>query len=501
VVRHNQPRARQEWEAWFAGRTAEVLEFCPAWEENEDSVHGRASRATEEANGGPAVPRSPRSQQPPRSGGQPSIDEEAQSPADDFPPAMLLPPIRSWKEVWRRVYRSTGVSAEAVAMAVQLTIAFICATVLHVVPDTYEALGKRTVWIAVTVVILVQNSVGGVVLRGTNRIVGTAAGAAIGIALVYWVYLLNGLSYATEAPKFICMSIFMSMADGVLMLGNVTAKPQWAYSWLVARVTLPIVALTGYQGDRIDLLPAIWRIVSVAIGLGLDMVASTLVMPITTRRVLINQIDRAIEEEADMADQLFALAGVRASSRTKSFADVLAMSAAVRRRTKEDHDAVEEATLPSPATAERLAPGALRRRAAGRREKALLRRVALGRSPAALYRRGMRVVGCLMRIRGLLPLASAAEALMPCVAVLTPQARTFCMPFIFFLPIFVVLFLVVCAPFPCVYTCTYSIVFVITSIYNTTEEQPKYTPLAGLGGSLFAPPRPPQFPPFLGVRD
>lgn len=42
---------------------------------------------------------------------------------------------------------------------------------------------------------------GGVILKGSQRFLGTALGVALGLAALYFTYLCNGLTYANHPQK------------------------------------------------------------------------------------------------------------------------------------------------------------------------------------------------------------------------------------------------------------------------------------------------------------
>jgi Aluminium activated malate transporter len=74
-----------------------------------------------------------------------------------------------------------GFTGEGLVLSLQVGIALAAATVVHVCSASYEALNKNTIWVVVTVAVLAQKSVGGVALKGYNRVVGTIAAGILGL--------------------------------------------------------------------------------------------------------------------------------------------------------------------------------------------------------------------------------------------------------------------------------------------------------------------------------
>lgn len=72
-------------------------------------------------------------------------------------------------------------TAEHAALALQTAVAMAVAVVLHVCPASYNALYQSTLWIAFTVAVTSQFSRGGILMRGVNRMLGTAVGGLAGL--------------------------------------------------------------------------------------------------------------------------------------------------------------------------------------------------------------------------------------------------------------------------------------------------------------------------------
>jgi hypothetical protein len=74
-----------------------------------------------------------------------------------------------------------GFTGEGLILSLQVCIALAAATVVHVCTASYEALNRNTIWIVITVAVLAQKSVGGVWLKGGNRVVGTLIAGLLGL--------------------------------------------------------------------------------------------------------------------------------------------------------------------------------------------------------------------------------------------------------------------------------------------------------------------------------
>ena len=194
-----------------------------------------------------------------------------------------------------------GITGESIALSLQLWAALVGATLLHVSTSSWRALNEQTIWIPVTVAVMAQKSVGGVVLRGANRLAGTVAAAAMGLAILYFVYLVNGLSYANTVAKFVTMTTVLSVTSGLLMYASMKVPHQYMYAFTVLKLTLPIITLVGYSDEELLVTTALYRIANISIGLGIHLVATVLVFPVSTQDAVSRRVCRVLRDLADIA--------------------------------------------------------------------------------------------------------------------------------------------------------------------------------------------------------
>ena len=96
-------------------------------------------------------------------------------------------PLSSLQRRWRSLTHFEdaqlpyGFTGEALALSLQQAVALLAATIIHVCDGSFLALNKDTIWVIVTVVVLGQKSVSGVVMRAINRVMGTAAAGLVAI--------------------------------------------------------------------------------------------------------------------------------------------------------------------------------------------------------------------------------------------------------------------------------------------------------------------------------
>jgi len=116
--------------------------------------------------------------------------------------------------------------------------------------------------------------------------------------VIYFVYLINGLSYINRVSKFIFMTLILSILAGILMWGSTKAPIQYGYAWFVCKLTLPIICLVGYSGETPLPKTALWRLCNVSIGLGIDLVVTSLVFPQSTKGAVERRVSKVLDDLA-----------------------------------------------------------------------------------------------------------------------------------------------------------------------------------------------------------
>lgn len=105
--------------------------------------------------------------------------------------------LRKWMHQILHIRLPWGLKGDYVTLSFQRVVALIITVSLHVCTASYRALGESTIWGVISVIVLSQKSVGGMALRGANRLVGTVMGGANGLGLV-WSVCLDVLMWYDE---------------------------------------------------------------------------------------------------------------------------------------------------------------------------------------------------------------------------------------------------------------------------------------------------------------
>lgn len=95
-------------------------------------------------------------------------------------------PKNSWvdgfaEDFFAFIERGLGLRRAHLVAGFQCAICLAAAATLHVCNASYRALGEKTIWVVVTVLVMFQSTIGGILLRGVNRIVATVVAGLLGV--------------------------------------------------------------------------------------------------------------------------------------------------------------------------------------------------------------------------------------------------------------------------------------------------------------------------------
>ena len=139
-------------------------------------------------------------------------------------------------------------------------------------------------WIVFTAIIVVQTSVGGTITASFERLLGTVVGGLIGVGATY----LRAKTTVEEGLVISAAAAIAAFAAAV--------RP----SLRVAPITTAIVLLGGATSHMGPITAAIWRVVEIAIGGVVGVVATLVVFPARARRVVTRRAADAARQMAEL---------------------------------------------------------------------------------------------------------------------------------------------------------------------------------------------------------
>jgi uncharacterized membrane protein YccC len=227
--------------------------------------------------------------------------EEAEFLTEGADPWPRLQPFKHHKgdPVSRAARRTLGVlhlETKYMKAVIQAAIAISAASVLLVCSASYRGLGGHALWVLVTVWIMsAQSTIGSVVLKSANRIFGTAIAGVMAYAIIYLVYLLNGLSYQNRALKYVWMTLIYPIGMATLHRQMIRAAPQYKYAFYVAKITLAISTLATFNEETPNPSVPAWRLLAVLIGLGIEFVVKSCIFYRETATTMRHQVQDILE--------------------------------------------------------------------------------------------------------------------------------------------------------------------------------------------------------------
>jgi uncharacterized membrane protein YccC len=139
-------------------------------------------------------------------------------------------------------------------------------------------------WIVFTAIIVVQTSVGGTITASFERLLGTIVGALIGVGATY-------LRAKTELQEGLVIS-----AAAAIAAFAAAVRP----SLRVAPITTAIVLMGGAAVHMGPITAAAWRVLEIAIGGVVGVLATLLVFPARARRMVGHRGADAMRQLADL---------------------------------------------------------------------------------------------------------------------------------------------------------------------------------------------------------
>eukprot|EP00887_Chlorella_sp_A99_P005115 scaffold25.g5115.t1 len=205
----------------------------------------------------------------------------------------------------QQIEAATGFALPHLALACQAVASYVATMVLVIVPSVQAALDHRAVWAVFMSVVLHEPVAGGVVWKAILRLGGTVAAGLLGLGAIYFTLLVNGLSYENQPGKFVAMTAVLTAYAVPLGAGCVRYGTRNAYFWVVSLLIAFTVALPGYASESPMPILALWRLVCTALGAAIQLLASTLVFPVTACQAYTQSMAGAVKGMATVADAAF----------------------------------------------------------------------------------------------------------------------------------------------------------------------------------------------------
>ncbi|KAK7343297.1 hypothetical protein VNO77_11940 [Canavalia gladiata] len=158
--------------------------------------------------------------------------------------------------------------------SLKVGMALTLVSLLYLMEPLFKGIGKNAMWAVMTVVVVMEFTVGATLCKGLNRGLGTLLAGSLAFLI----------EYVADAPGRIFRAVFIGIA--VFLLGAITTyvrfipyiKKYYDYGVLIFLLTFNLITVSSYRIDNVWSI-AKDRISTIAIGCGLCLVMSLLVFP------------------------------------------------------------------------------------------------------------------------------------------------------------------------------------------------------------------------------
>ncbi|KAL4425283.1 hypothetical protein ABPG75_009299 [Micractinium tetrahymenae] len=195
-------------------------------------------------------------------------------------------------------------------MSPESGVAVAIGCLFALVDPLWTGWGMNGTWIVVSIMVVMEPSVGAGLRKAWLRVVGTLVGGLAGLATLYlgfaaaggreWQGPATSVTQGQGAPRRVCemgatITCLQALAGALLLVWK-TQHPSRSYAYLVAVFTMPIIWIPGLRApEGEEVWPAIRRMISILIGFGIAAVVQLSVFPVFARRQLTDRLACALE--------------------------------------------------------------------------------------------------------------------------------------------------------------------------------------------------------------
>ncbi|KAL6652211.1 hypothetical protein ACP70R_011136 [Stipagrostis hirtigluma subsp. patula] len=158
---------------------------------------------------------------------------------------------------------------------VKVGLALALVSVFYYTRPLYDGVGGAAMWAVMTVVVVLEYTVGGCVYKGFNRAAATASAGVLALG-VHWIASKCGDNIE---PFIRSGSVFLLAAIATFSRFIPTVKARFDYGVTIFILTYSLVAVSGYRVDAL-LAMAQHRIATIAIGVSICFAVCVLICPV-----------------------------------------------------------------------------------------------------------------------------------------------------------------------------------------------------------------------------
>ncbi|KAI9256244.1 aluminum activated malate transporter-domain-containing protein [Sporodiniella umbellata] len=184
--------------------------------------------------------------------------------------------------------------------AFQVAVAFTLAAIFVVIDPIAKAF-HNPFWMGVAVVAVLDNTIGGFLTLGIQRIIGTIIGGVASIVVMTVVRAIYSTDWSWRPALLLCILMFIQ----IFFIAKIKLIPNYSYAGSIGLLTTVIILLAGYQdiiqdGLSYSAVLGAWRILNMIIGVLVAMLASFCIFPLKASSVMRTNLGQSMEQAAEL---------------------------------------------------------------------------------------------------------------------------------------------------------------------------------------------------------
>ncbi|GMP61106.1 hypothetical protein CsSME_00023703 [Camellia sinensis var. sinensis] len=207
---------------------------------------------------------------------------------------------RFFLKIWRFLEKAWSIGAsepKKVAHCLKVGLALSLVSLFYYMRPLYDGVGGNAMWAVMTVVVVFEYTVGAMLCKCVNRVIGTFLAASLGIG-VHWVATQSGQQFE---PIILGISVFLLASAATFSRFIPSIKATFDYGAMIFILTFSLVSMSGYRVDELLVL-AQTRVSTIGIGTSICIFTSMLLCPVWAGNELHLLIIRNTEKLADSID-------------------------------------------------------------------------------------------------------------------------------------------------------------------------------------------------------
>ncbi|MED6125697.1 hypothetical protein PIB30_071099 [Stylosanthes scabra] len=249
-------------------------------------------------------------------------------------------PKKSWEKatnVAKKIKKSGQDDPRRITHSLKVGLALTLVSMFFYVQALYKSFGDAALWAIMTVVVVMEYSVGATLGKGLNRMFATLLGGFLGLG----VQQLATLPGKTNQPILLAIFLFIIGAVMTYIRCIPGVKAKYDYGFSIFILTFSLVSISGYRSDENQTLQlACKRLLTIIIGSILSMILCVCIFPVWIGEDLHNSVAKNIEKIGDFLqgfidDSFDNVSEDKKSKNEKSFAEEY--ESALNSKTKEEN--------------------------------------------------------------------------------------------------------------------------------------------------------------------